>query len=255
MIFQVELSIVLLVLAAIALLFWVSGKKAVQPLVSLVFTIAVLVWAIVPLIANGYNPVLVTLVLSLPILAISIYFAQGFTRLSHISIVITEIIFLLSSLLAGAAVWLAHFSGIVSDLASTAGGELGINLPELLTAGIMLGTLGILIEMVVTQVATVEEFILANPHEEKTAIFKKAFSVGKIHLGSIINTLFLIYAGVALPLLIVFGNSGGSFLEVFGYEPLSTEIVRTLVGVIALIAAMPLSTVLAVEWLKKKNLH
>lgn len=253
MIFHVELTVFLLSLLALILLFVVGGKKSVRFLLALLATTFILLSVITPLIIKGYDPVWVVIVASVPIASIVIYLTEGFSPLSHLSLVITLVIFLLTSVLALGAVWLAHVSGIVSDLAVTAGGQLGIDLPQLLIAGIMLGTLGILIEMVVTQVETVTEMIAVNPSADSKQVFGKSFNVGVVHMGSIINTLFLIYAGVALPVLIVFLSNRSPLYSVFGYEPVSTEIIRTLVNTIGLIIAMPAATFFAAKWLKRKK--
>ncbi|HEY5220942.1 MAG TPA: YibE/F family protein [Candidatus Paceibacterota bacterium] len=238
---------------AIALLFGVGGKKGFKSLISLALTIIILMSVIIPLIANGYDPAWVTFIAAIPITVLIIYLTEGFTVLSNISIVAILFNFSLVSLLAYFSISFAGFTGVISDAASVVGGEVGINLQSLLIAGIMLGTLGAIIEMVVTQVATVIEFIEASPHADKKYIYKQSYNVGVAHLGSIINTLFLIYAGILLPLLIVSIGSPNPLSEIIGYEPLSSEIVRTLAGTIGLIIAMPTSTFLAIFWLKRKH--
>ena len=115
----------------------------------------------------------------------------------------------------------------------------------------MLGTLGILTEMVVTQVATVVELMEASPDSSRAQLYANAYRVGIAHLGSIINTLFLVYAGVSFPLLIIYAGGGSSISGALNYEPLVSDIIRTLVGTIGLIIAMPTSTWLATRWLKK----
>jgi uncharacterized membrane protein len=196
---------VLLVLALI-LLFAVCGQKGSRSLLSLGLTIIVLLLVVIPLIMRGYDPVLVTFLAAWPITALVVYFTEGWSVLSHLSIIGIIINFLLVALLADLAVVWGHFNGIISEAASLVGGEIGLNLPALLTAGIMLGTLGAIIEMVVTQVATVEQFIQANPAADRPTVYQQAYRVGVTHLGSIINTLFLIYAGILLPLLIMFAG-------------------------------------------------
>lgn len=238
---------------ALALLFFVCGKKGFKSLFSLGLTIIVLMSVIIPLIANGYNPAWVTFIAAIPITILIIYLTEGFTVLSNISIIAIILNFSIVSLLTYLSISFAGFTGVISDAASVVGGEAGINLQSLLIAGIMLGTLGAIIEMVVTQVATVMELIEASPQADKKYIYKQSYNVGVAHLGSIINTLFLIYAGILLPLLIVSIGSPNLLHEIVDYEPLSSEIVRALTGTIGLIIAMPTSTSLAIFWLKRKR--
>lgn len=241
------LLVILLVLA----LFVVCGKKGFRSLLSLGLSIAVLTLMVIHLIIDKYDPVTVTLLASIPITLLVIYLTEGFNTLSHLSILLTVATFFVISVLVDASIAAAGLTGIVSDESITVGGQMGINLPELLVASIMLSTLGALIEMIVTQVGTVAELIEANPEAGRRQIYKQSYNVGIIHLGSIINTLFLIYAGVLLPTLIVFSGSQDYLFNVLNYEPTSSEIFRVLMGTIGLIVAMPVSTFFAAYWLKR----
>lgn len=244
----------LLMILFVVILFIVCGKKGFRSLVSLGITIATLSVVVIPLIIQNYDPVTIILIASVPITFLVIYSTEGFNVLSHLSIFLTLVNFLVLSILIELAITLPHFTGIVSDEASTIGGQLGINLPKLLIASIMLSTLGALIEMIVTQVGTVIELIEANPHNHRNQIYKQAYNIGVIHLGSIINTLFLIYAGVLLPTLIVFSGSQNYLYSTLNYEPVSSEIMRMILGTIGVIVAMPTSTFFAVQWLKSRSL-
>ena len=231
------------------LLFIVCGKKGFRSLLSLALSASVLIWIITPFILGGHNPVIVSLLVAVPILLGIVYLTEGFTLLSHISVIVVALNFLLVSGIIEFSVKVGHFTGLVSSDASFLGLS-GIDLQQLLIAGIMLGTLGILTEMVVTQVATVCEFIKACPNATAREIYRQSYAVGIVHLGSIINTLFLVYAGVSFPLVIIYAGGHSTFHDALNYEPLASEIVRTLAGTIGLIIAMPTSTALAVWWLK-----
>jgi uncharacterized membrane protein len=248
-----ESMFILLAILFLGLLFFVSGRKGFRSLLSLGLTVAVLILIVIPLIIGRYDPVLIIFITSVPITFLVIYLTEGFNKLSHISFFLTIVNFFAISILADLCISLSGFSGIVSDEAMTVGGQLGIDLPELLVASIMLSTLGALIEMIVTQVGTVAELIEANPDADATQIYKRSYNVGIIHLGSIINTLFLIYAGVLLPTLIVFSGSAHYIFNILSYEPASSEILRVLIGTIGLIIAMPTSTFFAAQWLKRKS--
>lgn len=248
-----ELIIFLLSIIFVALLFIVCGKKAFRSLGSLFFTVIILIFFVTPLIVHGYDPELAVFVVGLPILICIVYLTEGFTLLSHLSIIAIVLNFLLISALIHFSVVLAHLSGLISSDASFLG-LTGVNLQQLLIAGIMLGTLGILTEMVVTQVATVIEFANADQKADEKEIYKRSYAVGIAHLGSIINTLFLVYAGVSFPLIIIYAGSGSSLYNALNYEPLASEIIRMLSGTIGLIIAMPSSTALAIWWLKKRKI-
>ena len=250
---QISATILVLSLLLIILLFKICGKKAAMYLISLGLAVLVIALFILPLISRGYDPILITLIASIPIAVLIIYCAEGFTLLSNISIIVTIFTFAITALLSYLSVYFSHFTGIVSDTAAVVGSRDGVDLQKLLSAGIMLSALGAIIEMVITQVATVIRFEAMNPEMDRKQIYKQSNSVGIAHLGAIISTLFLLYAGVSLPLLIIFSGPGISVVNVLGYEPLSTEIVRILTGMIGLVIAMPISTGLAIWWVKSKN--
>jgi uncharacterized membrane protein len=245
-----EIVVILLSLLLFALLFGVGRKRGVRALLSLILTISLFIWVIIPLIIRGFDPVIVVLMTAIPILALVIYLAEGFNVISHTAIVATVVTFALTSLLVAASVSFAHLTGMTDDVSSFVGAS-GIDLQKLLAAGIMLGTLGVLTEMNLTQVATVFEFSQSHADMSVEQIRRQAYNVGMAHLNSIIMTLFLVYAGVSLPLLVIFMGEHGSLFRALHYEPLADEIIRTLVGTIGLVVAMPISTIIAVWWIKK----
>jgi len=244
-----ELVVLLLFIIFVGLVFTVCGKKGFRVLLALLVTVGVLLCAITPLIVSGHNPELVVLLVGLPILICIVYLTEGFTVLSHLSVISIALNFLCISILIYLSVSAAHLTGAISTDDSFLG-LAGINLQQLLIAGIMLGTLGILTEMVVTQVATVIEFIASTPEASGEEVYEKSYTVGVAHLGSIINTLFLVYAGVSFPLVIIYAGGNASLYDALNYEPLVSDILRTLAGTIGLIIAMPTSTLLATWWLK-----
>lgn len=240
-----------LIVVLVAALFIVCGKKGFRSLLSLALSIAVLTFMVIHLIIDKYDPILVTLVAAVPITLLVIYLTEGFNKLSHLSVLLTLATFFIVSIVTAICISAAGLTGIVSDESITVGGQMGIDLFQLLIASIMLSTLGALIEMIVTQVGTVAELTEANPEASEEQIYKQSYNVGIVHLGSIINTLFLIYAGVLLPTLIVFSGSQDYLFNILNYEPASSEIFRVLMGTIGLIVAMPVSTFFAAHWLKR----
>jgi uncharacterized membrane protein len=125
-----------------------------------------------------------------------------------------------------------------------------------LLAGIIIGTLGVLDDIIIAQVATVEQMYSLSKDKDPVKVFKKAYQVGISHISSMTNTLFLAYAGASMPLLLLFisGESAFSgFSEIINNELIATEIVRTLAGSIGLILSVPISTVLATYFLKTKK--
>jgi len=125
-----------------------------------------------------------------------------------------------------------------------------INLQGLLLGGIIIGTLGVLNDITTAQAATVEEIHLANNQLSFRRLYQKGSSVGREHIASLINTLVLTYVGVSLPLFLLFSVNGQSLWTVLNSSTIAEEIVRTLVGSMALILAVPVTTVLAAYYFK-----
>ena len=128
------------------------------------------------------------------------------------------------------------------------------NFKGLLLAGIIIGALGVLDDVVISQVASVEQLFHTDPHQSKKELFKKSYKIGVSHISSMTNTLFLAYAGVSLPLLILFTSGQSAFSswqQLIGNEQIATEIIRTLSGSIGLILSVPISTILAVNIFKR----
>ena len=147
----------------------------------------------------------------------------------------------------------ARISGLSEEAAALIGfGKTAINFSGLLLAGIIIGTLGVLDDVVISQIEAVQQIKFANPTLSKLKVFNMAFKIGNAHLGAVVNTLFLAYAGASLPLLLLFSVDIPpllTFRQVINNEMLATEIVRTLVGSIGLALAIPLTTVLATYFL------
>jgi uncharacterized membrane protein len=236
----------------------VGGFKGLRALMALVVTFAVLILYIIPSILKGVNPLLPTLVGSTVILLVIIYLTEGFKLRSHIAILSTFLSLLVTIILSWVFVKAAELTGVtsheVSSLVSL--GEGAINFQGLLLAGIIIGALGVLDDVIVSQVATVEQIIDVDRYQRKWEVFKRAYKVGISHISSMTNTLFLAYAGASLPLLILFISGNSAFTgwtQVISNETIATEIVRTLTGSIGLILAVPISTGIAVWWLKMED--
>lgn len=135
------------------------------------------------------------------------------------------------------------------------GGET-INFKGLLLAGIIIGAVGMLDDVVISQIMSAKQISEANPNQSRAEIFKRTYKVGVSHVSSMTNTLFLAYTGVSLPLLVLFisGESVfGNWTHIINNEAIATEIVRTLSGSIGLILSVPIATFIAAWWFGRKH--
>ncbi|MFA5358404.1 MAG: YibE/F family protein [Patescibacteria group bacterium] len=240
-----------------AVIIFISKKKGIKSLISLVVSFIIIIKFIVPQIVNGASPLLVGVFGALIILAIIIYLTEGWNRKSHISVTSVFFSLLVTFVLSWIFTSLTRLTGMAQEeamfLLGTNGGA--IDFQGLLLAGILIGTVGVLDDIIVGQVESVKQIKKANPDLTNKQVYKSAYEVGNTHLGAIVNTLFLVYAGASLPLLLLFYlNPMGtvSFSQVINNELIATEIVRTLVGSIGVALSMPIATLLAVWFIKNK---
>ena len=234
----------------------VGKLKGLRSILSLVLTFIVIVKYIIPQILLGASPLFVTIIGSVLILFFIIYVTEGFKKISHLAVLSIIISLLISVFLSWFFVLSANLSGIFSEEIASLSliNGVTINFQGLLLAGIIIGLLGVLDDVVIAQISTVEQLYLTDKNQSRKAIFSKAYKVGISHISSMTNTLFLAYAGASLPLLVllVSGDSVfGTAFDAINNEQIATEIVRTLSGSIGLILSVPISTVLAVYWYKK----
>lgn len=238
----------------------VGKKKGFRALLSLVLSFFVITKFIVPKIMNGSNPLLISLIGCTLILACIIYLTEGWGKKAHLANISILFSLFITFILSLIFVKLAHLTGFASEESSFLVGSTGNNIVDfsgLLMAGILIGTLGVLDDVVLGQIESVNQIQKLNPDLSKMKTFQAASEIGRTHLGSIVNTLFLTYAGASLPLLILFAMgstySGVTWAQAIDNEQLATEIIRTLVGSIGLALAFPISTVLATYFLRSKK--
>ena len=222
-------------------------RRGLLSLVGLGASLYLVVDFVVPAILDGRAPLLVALVGAMAIMLVTIALTHGANVKSAAAMLGTAASLLLTALLALLFVELAHITGFSSEeatlLQGAAPGEL--SLEGLVLAGMVIGALGVLDDVTVSQASTVMAIRRANPAQRLAQLYRGALVVGRDHLGATVNTLVLAYAGAALPILLIFSNQGTSFGEAVNREPVATEIVATLVGSIGLLAAVPLTTALA----------
>ena len=250
-------SLFWLTLFFIATVLLIGGKKGLMALFSLVISFFVIIKILVPLVFAGYDPLLVGIFISFVILFALIYLTEGWNKKSHISVLSITLSLIVTACLALLFGYLSKLSGATNEevIFLIDAVKVPINFHNLLLAAIIIGTLGVLDDVVVGQVESVEQIRAANSNLKDTQVFKMSMNIGRAHLGAIINTLFLAYVSAALPLILLFSVHQEPFLtvsQVINNEDIATEIVRTLVGVISLCLSAPIATLLAVRYLKIK---
>jgi uncharacterized membrane protein len=228
----------------------IGRSKGIKALISLVASFVVIIKFILPQILAGHDPFLISLAGGLMIMFFIIYLTEGFNRKSHIAIFSVLISLIITLILSLLFTDLARLTGLTQEesIFLIGIGQKEINFRGLLLAGMIIGAIGVLDDIILGQIEAVDSIRQANPKLPPKKIFQLAYKVGNTHLGAITNTLFLTYAGAALPLLLLFSinyANGLSLDRALNAEVISTEIIRTLVGAIGVMASMPIATFLA----------
>jgi uncharacterized membrane protein len=219
--------------------------RGLAALAGLVISLAILLWFILPAIIGGEDAVLVALVGGGAIALVALYLAHGYNPLTHVSALGSFAALVLTVGLSWIVLLVAQFTGLASEEAFYLLAIPNLDFNGLLLAGIVLGAIGALDDVTVTQASAVWEVYNANPALEPSDLYAAGLRVGRDHIVSTVNTLLLAYAGASLPLLIFFTLASQSFGFVASTEVVAVEIVRTLVGSIGLVAAVPATTWLA----------
>ncbi|WP_329382268.1 YibE/F family protein [Streptomyces sp. NBC_01351] len=224
----------------------VGRMRGLFALIALVISFGVLTLFILPAILQGSNPLLVAVIGASAIMLISLYLCHGLTARTSVAALGTLISLLLIGLLGSLFIDWASLSGNTDDNTGLIHGLYpDIDMSGLLLASVIIGSLGVLDDVTVTQTSAVWELHQADPSMGPRGLYRAAIRIGRDHIASVVNTLVLAYAGAALPLLLLFSIANSSMGSVANSELVAVEIVRTLVGSIGLVASVPVTTALA----------
>jgi uncharacterized membrane protein len=224
----------------------VGRWHGLRSLLGLGLSLIIVVRFVVPAILAGASPPLVAMVGAMAIMIVTLYLAHGFNEMTTSAVIGTASALVLTIGLAVLFIDRGQLTGFSSEEAVVARMTVaGLDLRGLVLAGLIIAALGVLDDVTVSQASTV--FVLHRTDRTLgwLALFGRAMTVGRDHIASVVNTLFLAYAGASLALFVLFSTGGLPVAEIVNSELLAEEIVKTVVGSIGLIAAVPLTTALA----------
>ena len=223
----------------------VARWRGFRALIGIVVAFGVLVVFMLPALRDGAAAIPVALVASAVILYAVIYLAHGVSLRTSAALLGTLASLLLAAVLSWAAIELTHLTGLSEEENNAVATYLGnVSITGLLLAGFIVGSLGVLNDVTVTQASTAFE-LAAIEGTSRRAVFVGAMRVGRDHIASTVYTLVLAYAGSALPLLLLFSVANRSLSDVLTSESVAIEIARSAVGGIALALSVPLTTAIA----------
>src|SRR5918993_1698885 len=252
--FQRSVPLVGLVLAFVVVVVAFGRWQGVRALAGLVLSGVVLVSFVVPSLLRDENALLVALAGTVVIAFVALYLAHGVNRATPVALAGTLVSLAATTVLAFVVAGAAHLTGLANSdaqvLRVTAG---ALDLRGLLVAGIVVGALGVLDDVTVSQVSIVAALRRANPRLSPPLLYREATKVGRDHVAATVNTLVLAYAGASLPLLLFFAQGDQPVGRLLAGELIAVEIVRMLVGSIGLVASVPITTALAAVVLRPRD--
>lgn len=228
-------------IAVVALARW----RGVAALVGLLASLGILTAFVLPATIAGAPPLWVAVVGGAAIAMVTMPLAHGPSLRTGVALLSTLLALLLTALLGDIVIRLGSFTGVDEDSVFLQGFGVAVDLRGLLLAGLVIGALGVLDDVTITQTSAVTEVHAADPTLSRRRLLAAGLRVGRDHVAATVNTLVLAYAGAALPLLMLFTVSGTTLGQTLTNELVAQEVVRTLVGAIGIVAAVPLSTALA----------
>ena len=248
--------IILFFLFVLSLLF-VNGKRGFRSLINLTVTFCIIVFFIIPMILNGWSPVWISVIGGTVAMLWNIYFSHGINKKAHSAVVGIGLSLLIVGILSTIFIDLASLSGFADEETTIiqAIGYEDINMRGLLLAAILIGALGVLDDLVISQVSVVKELINNKINIDKKELFRSAMRVGHDHTSAIVNTLVLAYTSSAFPLAILLSIGVPpfeSFTSALNNEIVATELVRMLTGSIGILLSMPIATIVAVYFFSDK---
>ena len=252
--FEIDRTPVILILLVvfIVLVFVFGGWQGLRGLLSLAGSLLLIAFVLLPGILKGYSPVMVSICVSAVIIVFGSYVTHGFNRTTSSAVLGMLITVLVSGLIAHFAVDATRLSGLADEESLYLSFNLGQNVDVLgiLFSGIIIGLLGVLYDTAISQAIAVEELVRISPESSKTHIYKRALRIGREHIGALVDTLAIAYIGASLPLFLLFYSDRSVAHSIsINNEIFIAEIIRTLVGSIGIVLAVPITTFLSVQML------
>lgn len=240
-------SLLILFITFIVFSILVSGWKGVRSIIGIGLSLAVIILIILPGIQQGRDPLLTSIFGSFFFVSYSLYIIYGWNVKTHAAVLGSLLSLTITGLLAYFFVAQTNLTGYGDEnmFYITQISETVLNVRHFLLAGIMIGTLGVLDDLVISQASAVLELYRNNPKQNFQRLFGSAMNIGRDHIAATVNTLVLAYTGAALPMLLLFSMRNVDYGLAINLEFIAEEIVRTLVGSLGLFASVPITTGLA----------
>lgn len=244
-----NLSILFLVGVFSMLAVVIGRRQGLGSLISLAFTVFILyVWAI-PKILNGGDVLFIGITTVTITLIVIMYASHGINTKSTIAIFSTLIGIFLVAILAKIFSNSVKVDGLGSEeafiLLSQTNGT--VNLSDVFFVSILIGAMGVLDDVVMSQISAIQEIYKTNSNLSTIELYKKAMNIGRDHISSMVNTLFIAYAGSSLAVVMLLTYSSGGIGNIIQIDVIAEEIVRTVTSSIGILLVVPISSIIAAK--------
>ena len=232
----------------------IGRKKGLMSLISIIITVLLIFLIFVPFVLWGISPIIAALIISVLSTIATMYLVAGVNSKTNAAVLGTVLILVFASALALLAVKTGHLTGFMGEesvFLYTQRPDLSFT--GILAASIIIAALGALMDVAVSIASTINEIHLTDKNLGMMALFKSGMNVGRDIIGTMANTLILVYLGSAMPLVLLASNIDTE--KFFNLNQVSSEILSALTGSISLLACVPLTAIMAAYMVKRNNLH
>lgn len=232
----------IIIIIFILLLVIIGGKKGLKSVITLIATILIILKFMLPLILRGYSPIVLSIISCIIITMITLFIISGFNKKSYATILGTAVGVILAGALAYIIGVLAKLTGLSSEEASMLlyiPQNIEFDYKGLLFAGIIIGTLGAVMDVSMSVASSMNEIKEQNPSIKRKDLIKSGLNIGKDVMGTMTNTLILAYTGTSIPLLLLFMAYDTPMIDILNLDIIATEIIRAVTGSIGIVLSIP----------------
>lgn len=241
-------SLLIVLLVFIAVLVLTCGAKGLYAALGLAFSFVMLLFVTIPLIAVGVGPTPATLLVLLPVLAVSCVLLLGFGRKAAVALLSSLSGVIISALLFWMVGSILHISGYNLDDIETlvvVAQKSPVHIRDLLFSGVLISSMGGILDVTISVVSSTAEVFTANPSLSRGELFRSGFRVGRDITCSTVNTLILAFVGEFFVTLFLYRIYGVGFEQLINLDNVSIEFGTAISGTAALALAAPLTAFLA----------
>lgn len=238
-------TLILLGIIFFVLVFIVGRFQGLKSILALLITVLLIFYGFMPLLIKGYSPILLAVLLSIVSSIVTVSLITGLREKGKIALIGTSLGVILSGMISLIFVKHLHISGFTSlESIYSANYFKGINVKQLVSAGIIIGSLGAIMDVAISIASSLEEIYRNNPEISRIKLFSSGMNIGKDIIGTMVNTLILAYIGSSLftVLLLMIQKQNFPMIRILNFEFIVTEILRAMAGSIGILIVVPVTS-------------